>query len=123
MNYYTRYYESMSLDGLNSAVHSCIDSLQDIKTTSSEITSFASGDAWESDAKVEVKDAMQKNDFRIDELCRKMDRYQSAIPLAKKVVEMQKYMRSKEMTESELKDYSNQINQLVNQIVEIMKSI
>lgn len=123
MSYFTTYFESVDVSGLRNSINTCEDSLHRIRESSADISSFVGSGEWISDASGEVTSAMQRNDNRVNELCQKIETYVSVLSIVQEVIDKQRYMRSTALDEDQLKIYAKEIEQLVNRVIQTMRSI
>ena len=123
MSYFTTYFESVDVSGLRNSIKTCEDSLYRIRESSADISSFVGSGEWISDASGEVTSAMQRNDNRVNELCQKIETYASVLSIVQEVIDRQRYMRSTALDEDQLKIYAKEIEQLVNRVIQTMRSI
>ena len=120
---FTRYYESVNVSGLRAAINTCQESLRNIPMSSSDITSFANGGEWISDASEQVTSAMQRNDERVNKISNMISTYESALSIVDRVLDMQNYMKTPGLTEEQLKSTAEEIQSLVSKVNQIMREI
>lgn len=120
---FTRYYESVNLNGLKAAINTCQESLRNISMSSSDIISFTNGGEWISEASEQVTSAMQRNDERVNKISKMISTYESALSIVNQVLDMQNYMKTTELTEEQLKSKAEDIQNLVNKVNQIMREI